>query len=217
MQVAFQPIVGAESPTVWTSVGLISGGRGHESSSAGVSLWHRSGRSGAAIQSGGPLRLSAEGPRSERQGLVWLMERRGRDRDGLKEWYGNQRCGPEQQPNHATARNPFLNLMPEVLSSMVARQPWVWSARSGIEATASRVGRRSLPNSRIRPSIALPVNADKKYRSMIRRSMQAGPRMFSKFISVFCLAIESTSNVFLEGNLDHPFFNQDRSCSSSIG
>src|SRR5208337_4396451 len=39
---------------------------------------------------GRPLRLSADGPRSERRGLVWLMERRGRDRDGLKEGAENE-------------------------------------------------------------------------------------------------------------------------------
>src|SRR5271166_5498240 len=37
---------------------------------------------------GRPLRSSAEGPRRERQGLVWLLERKGRDRGGLKEWAG---------------------------------------------------------------------------------------------------------------------------------
>lgn len=160
MEVAFQPIVGAQSPTVWTSVGLISGGPGYESSSAGglpvARVWPIGGRDSI----GRPLRLSAAGPRSERQGLVWLMERRGRDRDGLKEWVKIEDVAPGQQPNHATARNPFLNLMPEVLSSTVARQPGCGCPDAGSKPQPAGLAGASFPNSRIRPSIAVPVNAD---------------------------------------------------------
>ena len=74
---------------------------------------------------GRPLRLSAAGPRRERQGLVWLMERRGRDREGLK-------GGVLKIEDVARSSNRIMQ-PPGILSSFLCRKsfPQRWLGNPG--------------------------------------------------------------------------------------
>ena len=203
--------LGAESPTVCTSVGLIVAAGAMSRALPGSSV-AGSGRSAAAIQSDG-LFASAAGPRCERQGLVWLMERKGRDRDGLKEWAeikdvaraATESCNRPESFPESYAGSPFLN---------GGSAPWVWSSRCGIEATASRVGRRFLPNSRIRPAIAL---LSMRTRASLHdpRIHLAGLRMFFK-IHLRFLSGDCTDQQCVEGADRRSILLQwGRSCFSS--
>ena len=141
-------------------MGLISGGRGYESSSAGVSLWHGSGRSGAAIQSGG---LFAS-PRKVRGASVraWCGSWSGGVVTGMgsrrvlktKMWPGaaTESCNRPESFPESDAGSPFLSGGSTALGVVGPMRDRSHS-QPGWQAT-------SFPNSRIRPSIAVPVNAD---------------------------------------------------------
>ena len=64
-------------------------------------------------------------------------------------WVNIEDVAPGQQPNHATARNPFLNLMPEVLSSPhpCLDSPGCGRPDSGSKPQPARFGGDSFPNS----------------------------------------------------------------------
>ena len=106
------------------------------------------------------------------------MERKGRDRGGLKEWAGIEDVA---RGSNRIMQPPGILSWISCWKSFPQRRlgtPGRGRPDAGSKPQPAGLGGDSFPNSRIRPSIALPVNADNRYRSMIREIHEAGLRMF---------------------------------------